>query len=146
MKSDRFRTIIDVHLLLIRGREILLTQRRGTGYADGQWHMPSGHLEEGESATECAAREGCEETGLKIEPSSLQLVHTMHRGHGAEEPRLGLFFTAAEWEGEPTNAEPHKCGAIGWFPLDQLPADMVPYPRAGLDNYLSFTPYAELGW
>ncbi|WP_428995010.1 NUDIX hydrolase [Kribbella qitaiheensis] len=103
-------------------------------------------LEKGESATECAVREGYEETGTKIEPTALQLVHTMHRGHDTEAPRLGLFFTAAEWEGEPTNAEPHKCGAIGWFPLDQLPAEMVPYPRAGLDNYLSGTPYAELGW
>ena len=95
MKPDRFRTIIDVHLLLIRDGRILLAQRQGTGYADGQWHMPSGHLEEGESATECAAREGYEETGIKIDPSSLQLVHTMHRGHGTEAPRLGLFFTAA---------------------------------------------------
>lgn len=146
MKPERFRTIIDVHLLLIRGREILLAQRQGTGYADGQWHMPSGHLEDGESATACAAREAYEETGIKVDPGALQLVHTMHRGHETELPRLGLFFAATSWEGEPVNAEPHKCGAIGWFPLDQLPAEMVPYPRAGLDNYLSGTAYAELGW
>lgn len=44
MKPERFRTIIDVHVLLIRDREILLAQRQETGYADGQWHMPSVHL------------------------------------------------------------------------------------------------------
>ena len=37
-------------------------------------------------------------------------------------------------------------GEIPAGELDRLPADMVPYPRAGLDNYLSCTPYAELGW
>ncbi|WP_185447298.1 hypothetical protein [Kribbella qitaiheensis] len=47
MKSDRFRTIIDVHLLLVRDGQILLAQRQGTGYADGQWHMPSVHLASG---------------------------------------------------------------------------------------------------
>ncbi|MFI5736108.1 NUDIX domain-containing protein [Kribbella sp. NPDC051587] len=146
MKPERFRTIIDVHLLLIRDAEILLAQRQGTGYADGQWHMPSGHLEEGESATECAAREAHEETGIKVDPTSLQLGHTMHRGHETELPRLGLFFVATAWEGEPVNAEPHKCGGVEWFPLDELPAEMVPYPRAGLDNYLSGIAYAELGW
>lgn len=32
----------------------------------GQWAFPGGHLEHGESLTECAERETLEETGLKV--------------------------------------------------------------------------------
>jgi 8-oxo-dGTP pyrophosphatase MutT (NUDIX family) len=100
MKSERFRTIIDVHLLLIRDREILLAQRKETGYADDQWHMPSGHLEEGESAAVGAAREGHEETGIKINPESLQLDALQRRlpaqsSHGGAPLRTTDRFSGA---------------------------------------------------
>lgn len=146
MTKTRHRTIIDVHLILTQAGRVLLAQRQGTGYADGQWHMPSGHLEDGEAARDGLAREVKEEIGIVVQPADMRLVHTLHRGHPTEEPRLGLFFTASLWQGEVTNCEPHKCGALEWFPLDDLPADMVPYPRAGLEGALEHQPYAEIGW
>lgn len=36
-------TIIDVHVLLVRDGQLLLTQRRGS-YGGGMWHLPSVHL------------------------------------------------------------------------------------------------------
>ncbi|MEV6526907.1 NUDIX domain-containing protein [Longispora sp. NPDC051575] len=146
MSTQRHRTIIDLHALLIRDGEILLGQRQGTGYADGQWHMPSGHLEDGESALDGLVREVKEEIGVVLQPGALRLVTTMHRGDPAEEARLGLFFEATEWDGEPANLEPHKCAELRWFPLDALPADMVPYPRAAVAAYIAGQPYAEIGW
>ncbi len=41
------RHLIDVHVLLLRGTELLLTKRRG-GAFDGRWHLPSGKLDTGE--------------------------------------------------------------------------------------------------
>ncbi|GAA3137724.1 hypothetical protein JOF29_000117 [Kribbella aluminosa] len=81
-----------------------------------------------------------------MDPGTLTLVHTLHRGHATEASRLGLFFLAVDWVGEPAITEPSKCSAMMWFPLEQLPADMVPYPRAGLEGHLRGAPYAELGW
>jgi mutator protein MutT len=124
----RFRPIVDVHVLLVRDGEVLLTRRSGTGYADGLWHLPSGHLEEGEPVTDAAAREVREEVGVTVDPARLEFAHVMHRAP----ERVGLFFAAKEWTGEPYNAEPHKCSEIGWFPLDGLPADMVAYPAEAL--------------
>jgi 8-oxo-dGTP diphosphatase len=146
MSRNRHRTIIDVHVLLIRDGKILLGQRQGTGYADGQWHMPSGHVEAGESARDGLVREATEEIGILLDPADLRLVHTMHRGHPDEEARLGLFFEATAWHGEPTNREPHKCAELRWFPLDALPDDIVAYPRVALDHYRAREPYAEIGW
>jgi|ERR1035441_3402412 hypothetical protein len=48
--ADRYRSIVDVYALLQRpDGMILLLERSGTGYADGQLCPPSGHLEAGES-------------------------------------------------------------------------------------------------
>ncbi|MEV4839866.1 NUDIX domain-containing protein [Nonomuraea sp. NPDC049486] len=125
---DRFRAIVDVHVLLVRDGEVLMGRRSGTGYADGLWHLPSGHLEAGESATEAAAREAREEVGVRVDPADLVFAHVMHRAP----ERVGLFFVAERWAGEPYNAEPHKCSELGWFPLDRLPQDTVGYPAEAL--------------
>lgn len=134
VKKARFKAIVDVHAMLVRDGQVLLGRRAGTGYADGLWHLPSGHLEEFESVIEAVVREAREEVGVEIDPADLAFVHVMHRAPD----RIGLFFRAERWNGEPYNAEPDKCDALEWFPLDRLPADMVPYPaaavRAGLDG------------
>ena len=66
--TDRYRPVVDVYVLLRRpDGMILLLERSGTGYADGQLCPPSGHLEEGESVARCAVREAAEETGVGIE-------------------------------------------------------------------------------
>ena len=65
----RYRACIDVHLILRRNEEILLGQRQNTGFADGSWHLPSGHTEDGESATAALIREANEEIGVRIDPA-----------------------------------------------------------------------------
>jgi ADP-ribose pyrophosphatase YjhB (NUDIX family) len=93
---DGQHTIIDVHVLLVRGDELLLIRRRGT-YGDGMWHLPSGKLDAGESLPAAAAREGCEEVGVFIDPADLQHVHTLHVAGSGPAPRLGVFFEARRW-------------------------------------------------
>ncbi|MFD0772543.1 NUDIX domain-containing protein [Streptomonospora algeriensis] len=103
--SERYRSIVDVHVTLSRGREIFLLKRQSTGYCDGMLHLPSGHLEEGEPAHHAATREAREEVGVVIEPGLLRLVATVHHRQDADLARLE-FFLAEEWAGEPVNAEP----------------------------------------
>ncbi len=38
-----------VHLVLIKGRKVLLLRRANTGSADGSWSVPGGSLEDGET-------------------------------------------------------------------------------------------------
>lgn len=48
-------------------------------YRNGVWDLPKGKLEEGESISECAAREVAEEVGLKELPSvEADLLMTIH--------------------------------------------------------------------
>ncbi|WP_030685983.1 NUDIX hydrolase [Streptomyces sp. NRRL B-1347] len=130
---QRHRRICDVHLVLLRDDHVLLTLRKG-GYAAGQWQIPSGHLEAQEATPFATMREGAEEIGVHIPEGQLAFVHFMdHRAPG-EDPRLGVFYQALTWDGEPYNAEPDKCGGLAWYPLNAVPGNTVPYHAAALTH------------
>jgi 8-oxo-dGTP diphosphatase len=139
------RPILDVHLLLVRDGQILLTRRRG-GYAANGWHAPSGKADAGESIVDAVVREAQEEIGVIVDPDDLRCVHAMHVQHDGEEPRVGFFFEATRWISEPANREPEKCSAVRWFDLTNLPDAMIPYPAAGISGYLAGIPFSVFGW
>lgn len=142
---QRHRRICDVHLVLIRDGHVLLSLREG-GYAAGQWQVPSGHLDEGEPTDDGTVREGFEEIGVTVDVSDLELAHFIdHRAPG-EEPRLGVFYRALAWDGEPYNAEPDKCGGIAWYPLDDIPRNTVPYHAAALTHIARGSVRSRFGW
>ncbi|MCF3120129.1 methyltransferase domain-containing protein [Streptomyces arenae] len=129
----RHSEIVDVHLILRRGEDVLLARRADTGYGDGLLNLPSGHVEDGEDVRAAMIREAHEEIGIDLAPDDLRAEAVVqHRGPG-EAPRTGWFFSAEHGAGgEPVNAEPHKCAELVWHPLSALPHDMVAYARAAL--------------
>lgn len=135
----RHTEVVDVHLILRRGDEVLLARRSGTGYADDLLNAPAGHVEDGEDVRAAMIREAAEEIGAALDPDDLRTALVMHhRGPGGR-PRTGWFFEVrydaerASWE--PYNREPAKCSGLSWHPLSALPDDMVAYCRAGLEAY-----------
>src|SRR5690606_15390224 len=64
------------------------------------------------------------------------------RTTGSRRPRAADPTT----QGEPSNAEPHKCARIEWFPLDRLPHGTVPYTAAGVDLYRYGRRIVIAGW
>ena len=145
-KQERYRSIIDVHVILERDGEILLLERQGTGYCDGMLHLPSGHLDDGEPVTHGAAREAFEEVGVRIDPDALRLAAVVHHRQRPDLARIGFFFATSRWEGEPYNAEPHKCGKLLWTDPAILPSNTIDYPAAGIRAYLTGTPFTLHGW
>jgi 8-oxo-dGTP diphosphatase len=143
---ERYRSIIDVHVILEREQEILLLERQGTGYCDGMLHLPSGHLDEGETIVGGAAREAREEVGVRIDSGDLRLVGVVHHRQRADLARVGMFFATGRWDGEPYNAEPHKCGKLLWCDPSVLPSNTIDYPAAGIASYLSGTPFTAHNW
>jgi 8-oxo-dGTP diphosphatase len=144
-----YASVVDVLLLLTRGDQVLLALREGTGYADGQWNLPSGKLEAGEHLVTALVREAAEEVGLTIRHDEAQLAATVHYRNPAEQARIGFFFHVVSnpaSQGEPANAEPHKCAKIGWYPLDMLPENTVPYTAAGIELYQAGETLGIVGW
>ncbi|MEV4253372.1 NUDIX domain-containing protein [Spirillospora sp. NPDC049652] len=141
-----YSTIMDALVILIRDDRVLLAQRAGTGFADGQWNLPSGKLERGESITRAAVREAREEIGVHIAEQDVEFVHLLHYRNVTGHARMGTFFLVKRWQGEPHNAEPHKCSGVGWFPLDRLPDPTYPSTAHGLAAYRRGDRHSDVGW
>src|SRR3990167_3802399 len=113
MPQEKFKIIPSVYLILIKDNKILLLRRFNTGFEDGNYSLPAGHLNGGEKATDAMVREAKEETGISVSAGDLKIVHVMHR-IGADE-RVNFFFSATRWTGEPAIQEFDKCDDLQWF-------------------------------
>ncbi len=140
----RARFPVTVHLLFFRDEQILLLRRFHTGYADGQYSVPAGHLDGGETVMAAARREAQEEVGLRLEAGNLAFSSVMHRMEGDE--RVDFFVYVRRWEGEPVNREPDKCDELRWVNVRELPENIIPYVKAGIENHRAGTVFQEFGW
>jgi 8-oxo-dGTP diphosphatase len=142
--SVRSRFPVTVHLLFFREDQILIARRRNTGYRDGEYSVPAGHLDGGETVLSAGAREALEEVGLALDPSDLEFVGVMHRLEDDE--RVDFFVRVLNWSGEPVNNEPDKCDDLRWAKTDSLPPNTVPYVRRAISNCLQGVIFDEFGW
>lgn len=144
--ARRYHTLIPaVYLIFWRDKKVLLLRRANTGYKDGQYSLPAGHVESGEPAIQAAVRECKEEVGLDVEADMLRLAHTMHRAGedttGME--RIDMFFEVTGWHGEPINNEPHRCDELRWMSLNALPKNTVAEVRQALRKIASGEAYSD---
>lgn len=143
--SRRFKVTGDVHLVLLnRAGDVLFGQRQNTGFEDSAWHVPSGHLEGGESVVAALIREAKEEIGVMIDEHDVEFAHVMHNSSSGG--RVAFFFTVQRWAGELENREPDKCTGLRWFPFDALPDHMIDYCREALDHINAGQSFSVYGW
>jgi 8-oxo-dGTP diphosphatase len=135
---------VTVHLFFFRGDQILVLRRFNTGYADGQYSVPAGHLDGGETIVAAAIREAHEETGVQIKSEDVLFSSVMHRHEGDE--RVDFFVHVRAWQGEPVNAEPDKCDELKWVHVRNLPENTIPYVRRAIQNHLQNVRFDEFGW
>lgn len=141
MKS-RFTLVVAAHLLLIKGKHILLQRRYNTGYEDGKYSLPAGHSEGAETITQALAREISEEIGIKtIDPTC---VHVMHRLTNREQ--IDFFFKVEKWVGKPRILETQKADHLEWFTLTDLPENTTPYVKKAIEYFKKNIYYSEFGW
>jgi 8-oxo-dGTP diphosphatase len=144
MKKARYRSLVAVYVMAINTRqEILLLRRINTGYRDGFYDMPAGHLEEGEMLRQAALREFEEETGLVASEEHLEFVKLLHRV-STDRVYLDVFFQLKEWKGEASIMEPSKCDHMEWFPLKELPKNIVPHQHQVIHDMTQSCPYEEI--
>lgn len=142
---QKFQLLVTANILLIKDGKMLLTRRANTGFYDGCYECPSGHMDGNETVRQAAARELFEEVGVVAKIEDLKVVHVVHR-YGEKNERIEFYLVAEKWEGEPSIKEPDQCDDINWFPLDQFPENMVPKTKAAIDQYLGGKIYSEFDW
>lgn len=139
-----YRSVIGLHLVLFQEDRVLLGLRVGTAWCDGWWHVPAGHLEEGESFLTGMVRE---ELGIALAEEDLVVARTVHdHDPKTRESRLQVFFTANQYAGRPHVAEPDKCAELQWWPLSALPEKLVRYTRQALTCIQRGQNASTVGW
>ena len=130
--------------VFIQDNKLLLARRCNTGYMDGYYGLPSGHIEDNEPITKGTLREMKEELGLELQENHIAITHIMHRK--SNDIRIDFFYIVKDWPSEPTNTEPDRCDDLSWFPLDKLPENTIPYIKTALEHIHNKKFYSEFGW
>ncbi len=120
--NKMFRPVIGVGVLVWRDKQLLLGKRMMKDQRSC-WQFPGGHLENGESVVECAAREVQEETGLKVK-ALRHLGFTDKAFAMGQQQYITLLVSGLYDSGEAKVLEPDKCEVWQWFDYQQLPSPL----------------------
>ena len=104
----------------------------GTGYLDGWYALPGGHLQRGEGIVECAVREIREETGIDVDASQLRAAAVMPYLSG-EHQGIDFIMACDDFTGEPTLAEPAPGRCDRLLARRRAAAQHRPLPARGLE-------------
>lgn len=129
-----FRIIVAAFVENAKG-ELLMCLRKDS-YDKGCWAVPGGHLDVGETLTECALRELEEETGIQgktafqfgyvEQPITLSDKHYIHFGYLVRDINHENAVV-----GEPEDIERFE-----WFPIEKIPHNLAPTQREMILKYL----------
>lgn len=146
MIKERNRAVPASYLVLKKNDKVLLARRFNTGYYDGYYSLPAGHVEAGELPLNALVREIQEEIGIEIVEENLHLAHIMYRTKRDETgDRADFFFVADNYQREIENKEPHKCDDLQWFPISNLPENTISHIKDVLLSIEKGIVYSELG-
>ncbi len=140
MTEEKKRVGAGFGIILERDGKILLGMRHpDPDKADsafrsaGEWSLPGGKLEWGESFEEGAIREVLEETGISITNPRVISVHNCKNEH-AHFMTVGL--AADELLGDAAVMEPDEIIQWEWFSIDNLPQPLYFPSIEVLENYI----------
>ncbi len=146
MSKERNKAVPATYLILKKDGKILLMRRQGTGYYDGWYSVPAGHIEARELPIDGLMREAKEQKGIELSKKDLVFAHSMYRTkHDETGDRVDYFFVTSQWSGEIKNNEPHKCDDVRWFSVNALPNNMMHHVRDAIKYINKNIPYSELG-
>ena len=115
--------IVDRHLHHPRDENRVLLIRRGQPPLRGEWSLPGGVLECGETLREAAIREAREETGLVVQAGEMLGVY--ERVIRGDEGRVRYHYVLIDFLCRPVGGDV-KAGSdaadVRWFTPDELPA------------------------
>ena len=122
--------LVGVGAVIVQDGRVLLI-RRGQPPLLGEWSLPGGVLECGETLREAVAREAQEETGLLVETRNMLGVYERVIRDDAE--RVRYHYVLIDFLCQPIGGD-LKAGSdaadVRWFRSDELPALNLAYDAA----------------
>jgi mutator protein MutT len=114
------RPLLGVGAIIVRDEHILLV-RRANPPLQGQWSIPGGLVETGETIKEAITREVHEETGLEVEP--LRLVEVFERILRDDDSRVRYHYVLIDYLCQVVAGEARAgsdVSAVRWTSCDEL--------------------------
>jgi len=129
---------VGVGVMIFNARDEVFLAQRGPAARNerGCWEFPGGRVEYGETLCTAIQREIMEEFGITIDIVG-QLHFADHILPEEGQHWVSATFIAYLAEGEPQIREPHKCSAIGWFRLEDLPTPLSQITQADVEAFLN---------
>lgn len=144
--SKRFTLPSAVYGVFMRDNQVLLLRRFNTGWRDGYYSLPAGHIDGAEKVTDALIREVKEEACIDLEVENISTPLVMHRQSLKKIEYIDFFFPITKWYGEPQIGESDKCDDLSWFNLDALPENTLRYVRHALECIQQEITFTEFGW
>jgi mutator protein MutT len=137
---ERLKIKTAVYIILKKNNQILFLQRYQTGWCDGLYTVPAGHIDTGEKPKASAIRELKEEVGINSDIDSLELVHILYE----KDKYIDFYFLLNDWKGNPKIGETEKCSKLVWWNLKNHKNEIVPKIFYALDQYQQGNIYSEI--
>jgi len=114
--------------MIFNGEGKLFLAKRGNKDKNefGKWEFPGGGVEFGEKCEDALKREIKEEFGIDIKVLELLEVSD-HIIPEENQHWVAPSYVARLSSGEAKIMEPEKCDDLAWFPIDELPDNIIPY-------------------
>ena len=146
--EDRFRIKCAVYLIVLNDKKVLCGIRKNSGWRDGYYTLPAGHIMEGEGAIEACLRESKEEAGLELQVEDIKFAH-LHMQKGDKDrgdEYFDVYFITENYTGPVVNLEPDKNEGFVWLDINNLPENVVPTVKIALSHFIRNKPYSEDGF
>ena len=117
--------------------KVLLHKRANTGFRDGYYDLPRGHVESDEMPVSAAVRELKEETNLGVNADDLELFHIRTNELDTPGcPYLYMFFRVEKGKcrGRYGINEPEKCDDMKFFDKNDLPKPITQSSRVAIKH------------
>jgi ADP-ribose pyrophosphatase YjhB (NUDIX family) len=114
------KPVVGVGIVIIKGRDVLMI-RRGQPPRQGEWSIPGGKQELGETVREAAVREALEETGLTI--TNLRLIDVYDAFGKHPDGSLRTQWTLVDFRADWVAGEPKAGGDAAhaeWMPVERI--------------------------
>jgi ADP-ribose pyrophosphatase YjhB (NUDIX family) len=112
--------VVGVGAVIVRGARALIV-KRGHEPRKGEWSLPGGLLNLGESLTDAVRREVKEETGLDVELGPI--VETFDRIHRDEDGRIRYHFVIVDyvcWSASGNAVAGSDADDVAWVKGDEV--------------------------
>ena len=128
--------MVGIGIIIVNQQGQILIGKRKNSHAP-YYSIPGGHMELGETFSQCAIREVEEETGLTIyKPQVIAVTNNLSTYHESGKHYISVALLTTEFSGELTLIEPNKCEGWLWVDPTQVPSPQFDASEQSIQCYL----------